>query len=296
MRFTDIQKINICAEYNSGKSASNIAKELKVHTSTICSILETRGIKRRPTKTYTRKYSIDESYFDKIDSEEKAYFLGLLWADGYNCTDKGFVRICLVNEDKDILEKFRKAIKHEKSLTTRHLSKKHPTWKDQKELLIRSKHISNTLFDYGCYQNKSIRCNFPSVITKDQEQHFVRGYFDGDGSVRWTVPKNNNCPKAVMSFVATSSMCKKIQIIIKKHCNIEMQICKHNSSTKVLVLQICGNNQIKSILDWIYLGSKIYLKRKHKKYLDLIKLTTNEIKRENILSTRNTDGFWYKNL
>lgn len=50
-----------------------------------------------------RKYSLNESYFEKIDSEEKAYFLGFLFSDG--SVSKYSLNLSLAEVDKEILEK-----------------------------------------------------------------------------------------------------------------------------------------------------------------------------------------------
>ena len=49
---------------------------------------------------------INKNFFNKIDTEEKAYFLGFLYADGYNNTDRNSVALSLKEDDKEILEKY----------------------------------------------------------------------------------------------------------------------------------------------------------------------------------------------
>ena len=64
----------------------------------VWNVLKRHGVKVNKTN---RKYTLDESYFDQIDTEEKAYFLGLLYADGCNYEKKNTISIGL--QDKDIL-------------------------------------------------------------------------------------------------------------------------------------------------------------------------------------------------
>lgn len=58
-----------------------------------------------------RKYNFNEHYFDIIDCQEKAYWLGFFAADGYNHVDKGCIEVRLHKQDKEILEKFKSCIK-----------------------------------------------------------------------------------------------------------------------------------------------------------------------------------------
>ena len=62
------------------------------------------------------KYEINYKFFDVIDSEEKAYFLGLLFADGHNNVKDGVVLIDLQENDKEILEKFTNILQPSKPL------------------------------------------------------------------------------------------------------------------------------------------------------------------------------------
>ena len=58
-----------------------------------------------------RKYTVDDSFFDVIDTQNKAYILGLLYADGCNYEDNNLIKIDLVQEDQDPLLKVKEAMK-----------------------------------------------------------------------------------------------------------------------------------------------------------------------------------------
>ena len=92
--------------------------------------------------------------------------------------------------------------------------------------------------------------------------HFIRGYFDGDGSVHFA--KNRNC---IVTITSTESFCSSIKDIIKEELNIHGCITDascHNGITKVL--SISGKNQVKTFLDFLYKDSDIFLERKRKLY------------------------------
>ena len=55
---------------------------------------------------YRKKYYLKEDIFDNIDTEEKAYWLGFLYADGNVANNASRIRLSLAENDLEILEKF----------------------------------------------------------------------------------------------------------------------------------------------------------------------------------------------
>jgi hypothetical protein len=72
----------IVNEYISGESSEVLAEKHNTGGNTIRRILKENGVKIRPSTENKRKYKINQDFFETIDTEEKAYFLGLLYADG----------------------------------------------------------------------------------------------------------------------------------------------------------------------------------------------------------------------
>ena len=96
--YTDQEIID---SYLQGDYLRSIEKQYHIDMRTIKNILNKNNIEYN--KKIYRKHIINEKYFDSIDSEDKAYFLGLLFADG--CVAKNGYNICLTlkNNDKHIL-------------------------------------------------------------------------------------------------------------------------------------------------------------------------------------------------
>jgi len=138
--------------------------------------------------SYTKNYN----FFNKIDTEEKAYFLGLMFADGNNYINKDGdyqISIVLQEQDKSILEKFRNLIIPTKQLYF--INRKNKNWSNCYRLKFDDKIISNQLNNLGCVSNKSLVLQFPALSNLDLQRHFIRGYYDGDGSIsKWV--KNGN--------------------------------------------------------------------------------------------------------
>lgn len=112
-----------------------------------------------------------------IDTEEKAYLLGLFYSDGYVSSSSNCCAITLHNQDLVLLEKLEKLFPFFK------VCKSH---KNASKLLCTSKKLKEHLLSHGVFPQKSSKNKERltiNYVSKDLQHHFIRGYFDGDGSV-----------------------------------------------------------------------------------------------------------------
>ena len=265
-------EIDICNSYLDGESSVKIGSRYNVCHKTITAILQAYGIDR--VQNGVRKYNVNEKYFDIIDSQNKAYILGLLYADGYNCPQKGGIRLSLQYDDKEILERIRNELKSEKPLAFRKCSDHQASngfySKDMYILDIYSAHICKTLESYGMTRNKSLTLKYPDCIPEKFHSHFIRGYFDGDGSLHNYTNKRGYVQPTV-TITSTQQFCETTLSILRDNVGIGGGIYEascHNGITKVLT--ICGINQCIATLDWIYSDANISLERKYNRYQDLV--------------------------
>jgi intein/homing endonuclease len=218
-------------------------------------------------------YRIDEKYFEDIDNEDKSYFLGIIFADGYLNEKRNYMSLSLQYNDIDILEKLKNSIDTDKPLQL--IERKEQNTKNQYRLLITRKKIVNDLKKLGVNQNKSLTAN-PSNLDKinhDLLRHFLRGYYDGDGSITFYKTRN--------TFNSTINICCTIQFFnffsdfIYNSLKIKCLLSKrHKDEKNMFDLRICGNRKVKKFLDFLYKDSSIYLKRKWEKYDEFNKKTT----------------------
>ena len=92
-RLSAEEKDEVINRYINGESAQSISKTFTVSPTAIYGLLKRRNIPRRTYSEASRKYTLNENYFDKIDSQNKAYFLGFLVADGYNNEKRNCVEL-----------------------------------------------------------------------------------------------------------------------------------------------------------------------------------------------------------
>ena len=266
--FSNEQKQEIVAMYKDGKSTVYIGNEYGVSHKVIARVLDQYGIQR--VGNGQRKYQLDENYFDEIDTPNKAYILGFLFADGSNFTPKQTVTISLEEKDKYILDRMREELKYERPLEYIDYSNKHDFgyhYSNQYRLSIFSKHISDKLSDKGMVKNKSLILEFPTCVPDELLKFFILGYFDGDGSFCPQYTQNGKF-QPLVTFTSTESFChdlqKYLQAKLQIPCGNIYDASCHNGVTKVL--SFSGTKQVKNFLDWIYTGADMYLKRKYEKY------------------------------
>lgn len=253
-----ISKQEIKDMYISGKTLTEIAKIAECDHSNIKTHLERMNVVRRVPTITSRKYSINETYFEKVDNEKKAYILGFLYADGYNQQTKNQIRLTLQGQDVHILEEIKFCLDYNKPLMK--IEREKGVYYD---LSINSKKISVDLVNLGCMQAKTFKIKFPAknIVPKEQLKHFIRGYFDGDGCI--SLRKTNQ-----LNVLGTMSMIEGIQNELLLNCNINKT--KIHKNGKVYIMSYTGNKNLKEILDYMYSDSNMHLNRKFEKYKRII--------------------------
>lgn len=127
-----------------------------------------------------------ENIFEQIDSNNKAYWLGFLSADGSIKNNE--LSIGLANKDREHLIKFLKFIDSKNSIidTMSHCTNNNKYYPSS-HINIYSIKLINDLKKYNIVSNKSYQnINFLSNIPKEYFDPFIIGYFDGDGWFTFT--------------------------------------------------------------------------------------------------------------
>lgn len=265
-KWTESEIKRIIELYSEGKSAESIAKEYGCYDTTILNLLNKHGVstKRRREFHNFKRYSVDEEYFNIIDTEDKAYWMGFLLADGHVTRD-GKIMLTLQSRDLEHIEKFRES-----------LSSNHPITKksgqDAHEILIGSKIMGASLYEKGFHNRKSWGYDVDKItssVPRELENHFIRGYFDGDGSVG--VYKQTHYPDKKMfnfSILGIKPFLEYISNTTKICCQI-----KFDSRTKNNHFLITrSKSNILEYKDFLYSNANIFMHRKHDIFLEIEKL------------------------
>lgn len=204
----------------------------------------------------------DDSVFEKIDTEAKAYWLGFLYADGYVASesDRNAIELSLKSSDIGHLEKFRDFLGFDK---TKHIYQDTIRYR----LSFQNKKIKQNLIYLGCLPRKSEILIFPT-----QEQvpfklvpDFIRGYIDGDGSVMI----NTRRTAGRLNILGTREI---LEGIVQSMGWRETKIRSKSEQTKVCSIEWSGY-YVTDYLDQLYQNATVYLDRKYEKYLEIKALT-----------------------
>jgi hypothetical protein len=261
-------------EYKNGDSALKIGARYGVSDTSVFRTLKKNGVNIRALKYAKRHFPIDEHFFDNIDCEEKAYAFGLLFADGCKRDGENCVAITLKEDDHDILQHVSELIQPGATVRfcDRSNCKDSANRRSQYKIELWNDIISNTLVSYGLIPRKSLVKQFPEVILNSNEdiiRWFIRGYFDGNGSI-FCVYTGINIRSARVSISSTLEMCHTMEDIFIKYINShdftittrhEVNNFDMSCSTIEGSLKFCN---------WLYKDATIFMPRKYFKYRALV--------------------------
>lgn len=140
---------------------------------TVCKTVIHGCKSHRRLKMAIRKYFVNESFFDDW-SPKMAYVLGFWFADGYMRHERSY-RISFCSNDYSSLTSIRNCLSSNHNIINQKKDK-------SRDLIIFSKKLYFKLLELGGKRRKSTTVKFP-YVPEQFLSDFIRGYFDGDGSV-----------------------------------------------------------------------------------------------------------------
>jgi hypothetical protein len=268
---------------NQRKSMYEIAAVLGHNVSWVFLRMKRAGVQSRDAHESKSIYSVDEDYFCKIDSHEKAQIYGFLRADGCihfcNKTDSIRLEVGLNDKDSDYLEWMKKCFGYTGPVT----KYKPKIQKTINENSYAQLHISNYTFTtvlhrLGMKPRKSLVDIFPSFDEVPEEflSSFVCGFFEGDGSA--IINRKGNHPLFVISFAISYNFALPLQRYMREKLGINSCLyCKPaertmNPSAHLWKLTTEGNPQALRLMEWMYSKATYRMQRKYDRYLEVRKL------------------------
>lgn len=222
-----------------------------------------------------RKYNFNENYFEKIDTEDKAYFLGFIAADGciINSSEKYRYMVCLKlhKKDKHILESFIKSIDSKQNIWC---SKK----RDMCEIRFSSKKLINDLANLEILEKKTFTIKYPEIDIKF-EKDFLRGYFDGDGCIRINVDKRDGSKRGDLRIVSGSmDILNKINERMNNLFDTNINKLYGPKNRKYKFIGWAGMTDIEKIYHGLYDNANLFLERKKIIFDEVIETIKNKQK------------------
>ena len=222
---------------------------------------------------FHKRFSVNECFFSEINTETKAYILGLICADGnISRPPRNVMSIGLQYRDIQLLEDVKKAMNYEGNVKVyeyKRISCSHKSTKTA-VLSITSKKICEDLLSCCVGPCKSLTIEFPKFMTDiggDILRHFIRGLFDGDGCLRKTIGyKDKSMFEFNVSICGNKIFCEGLLPVLNNISNSNFRL--YPTST-IYTVQVGGNRQVLKFMEWLYKDATIYMTRKYKRYLCL---------------------------
>lgn len=249
--------------------AGRVADILNIPEKPLRKFLTNEGIMRAPGTT--KLYRCDDGYFNNISTEHQAYWLGVLFADGnvQKGKDTHSGRIILSSIDTQWIDLFKKDIKYSGNI----YEETHKVFQKKiSKISLSSEQMYQDLINLGCVPEKSMIIRIPA-IPLNLMSHFIRGYFDGDGTVG--VYKNSN---KWNTYTLRSGFCSGSQEFLEA---ISLFIPTNNKTVKktknrnLYSINLSVNDSI-SLYQYMYTDATIWLPRKREKFENFLQERCSE--------------------
>jgi DNA invertase Pin-like site-specific DNA recombinase len=213
----------------------------------------------------TKLYKVKHDYFSIVDTEEKAYFLGFMYADGYNGEFHNQIKLKLHRKDKAILESFLKALTYGETLPP--LSEDFSGNSDTLSVQLTSKQLCDDLAALGCIQAKAHKTTFPTFLNSELMRHFVRGYFDGDGSIYSRIRKSGQ-EYITVNFTGCFDFINELNTYLTKELSISSNSVVNIGESTTSQVAYSSYSDIQALKNYLYenCNPELYLKRKFNKF------------------------------
>lgn len=251
----------IIATYLEGKTLVETAA-ISGYSATACfNALKRRGIPSRSSAEQRRRYSLDQTFFDVIDTEQKAYWLGFITADG--CIDDNSLRFDLAAIDAGHLSKFTADIQSTQPVGFRN-SKRYDEFHPQAYLYLNSERLVKALKALGVAERKSLDGKPCEKVPPHLLPAYWRGLFDGDGSIgHYTSPIRHWRATLVGNYYVVSAFRDYVATIVTSKATV----CPRG---KIFGISYVGLSLPGTIVKVLYGDATVYLDRKYALAQELI--------------------------
>lgn len=216
-------------------------------------------------ETNVNKFFINHNYFQN-QTNNMAYWIGILASDGSVNKKENQIYIELKREDRELLEKLNVDIQNERPVKDYETSNGY----ENSKLYFYSKQIKEDLKQYHIIPNKTYDLNysFPEKINKEFLFDYVRGLFDGDGSIKMT-----GSTITWQVDVGKKEIAKNI-VKLFKESQVELSISELKKKN-ITIYRVYGytTEKCKKIYKLLYeTKSNLFMKRKKDKFEKLLSL------------------------
>ncbi len=238
-QWTEEKKCQMIAAYKQGEGTIAIAKRFHLRHESVTSMLQEQGITIRKPTQFARTHACNHTYFHSIDTEEQAYWLGFLTADGCITTGNR-ITVHLGIIDCSHLYKLKDALQATQKVSTNNHSC---------SFAICSPEMAKDLAMHGILPKKTFSTR-PGQVAPEITRHYWRGIIDGDGHIR----PDGKC----MTLVGDYDIIASFQKFALTHCpDIKAKICRKENIYSFAIYK-----RTPDMLALLYNDAMVYLDRK----------------------------------
>jgi hypothetical protein len=261
------------AEYLDGATSYEVAAKYGMSVSALCRMLRRKGLKARGPSECKRIYGIDETFFERIDSHDKAKVLGFIYADGcvsMKSPTSGVLQVILHPKDADYLEWLRCTMKNERPL--RYVGYMDgDKMRDRVECTASHPKIITDIKALGVIERKSLTVGFPTEqqVPSEYMGAFICGVFEGDGCIHLRGNRGGPTMIAQISIMGSTAFIEGLAALLEgKH---GMKTTTHLRPTKqtlpIATLRIYRVQDVMRLYDLMYDNPASFrMGRKHDRF------------------------------
>lgn len=247
----------ICQQYQEeGQTITFLARYYHCRDEAIRAVLIKNNIQIKK-KGLSKNRLLKEDFFDTIDTEEKAYFLGLMFADGNVALDSKrspMISLQLKISDIEILQQLRTILNMHSNLI--YDKRKN---KESAILSFRNSHMADSLAKYGIIPQKTYKTKHLPEVPKEFLRHFLRGLLDGDGSIY----KERHSNKYRIDYCSYhQSICEEFRNLCNNFLTKKNTVKINNYGTAYHI-RFNDQKSVKQLATALYKDSNISLARKY---------------------------------
>lgn len=257
---------NMYKEHNA--SVINIGKMYEITGRDVYALFHKNELKLKNNREKSIKYHCNEHYFDIIDTPEKSYWLGYIYADGYITSNLRYFGMSLSSQDEYILEQLKADLNSDYPIKHYQVTNGYKIGNDYSRLIICNPTLVSGLRNNGVVEHKTNILMPPTNITPELSSHFIRGIFDGDGCV--SIYSNNILS---VEFLSTPQVMTYIENILLDNNIISRRypFQKRKPHQSVVRMRYANKNSILRTFHFLYDNATRKLDRKYQKFLKYFK-------------------------
>lgn len=270
------KELELCQRYVAGELPKNLAPQYSIAFGSVFKVLRRQGYEVRGMSESKRRYVHNRAFFEKIDTESKAYWLGFIAADGYIRKAAGNVSpelvVSLATVDRGHLVKLKDALQSSHPIREYDYSAISEKNRPYASFSVRSRELATGLKRFGIVPAKTFTLRWPT-LPDELLRHYLRGIFDGDGV--WHIKNGYRNGRQMnwrkdIAFRLTSNREFLIgcQHYLVRACDLRYtKLSERQDKWKgtVPTLIYSGRNQVSRIYHLMYDDATIYLPRKKQK-------------------------------